>query len=128
MSGVKGRSGRKKLPSTLLDEALQTIDDNFPALIQSLVDLAISEKPGAPQAAQYLLDRRLGRPHQSIDQRIKASLELNADELLSSTEQVRLESAKILDTVSYKLIEGGEDAIQEPGDSAGEGGGETTEA
>jgi len=64
MAGVAGRSGRKKKPSTLVNEALDRVDQHLPELFQSLIDRATQ---GDREAAIYLIDRRLGKPKQHTD-------------------------------------------------------------
>lgn len=76
MSGKPGRSGRRKKPSTLINEALALNDQNFPAIFQIIIDKALK---GDKECAIYLVDRRLGRPHQSIDNRISAKIPVTAE-------------------------------------------------
>lgn len=77
MSGVKGRSGPRKQQSTLVNEALARIDQRLPDIFESLIKKAVE---GDKDAAIYLIDRRLGRPHQSIDQRVKGVILFTADD------------------------------------------------
>ena len=73
MPGVKGRSGRKKVVSTLVNEALKRVDENLPNIFQALIDRA---KNGDREAQIYLIDRRLGKPKQQIDADFKGAVGL----------------------------------------------------
>lgn len=59
MAGKKGRSGRKKLPSTLIKEAEEKLDVRLPGILEMLGDKA---EAGNIEAAKYVVDRRRGRP------------------------------------------------------------------
>lgn len=59
MSGKKGRSGRHKSLGTIMNEALEKIDQSFPELIDKLIEKALE---GNQEAIQYALDRRIGKP------------------------------------------------------------------
>ncbi len=71
MSGKPGRSGRRKAIGKQIDEAIAHLDIELVELIDKLVDKA---KEGDREALIYLIDRRMGRPHQSQDLRIKAAM------------------------------------------------------
>ncbi len=71
MSGKPGRSGRRKAIGKQIDEAIAHLDIELVELIDKLVDKA---KEGDREALIYLIDRRMGRPHQSQDLRIKAGV------------------------------------------------------
>ena len=77
MSGVKGKSGRKKLASTLIAEALEKVEENLPDIIQKLIDKAMQ---GDKDALIYLIDRRLGRPKQETDLRVKGVIAFTAED------------------------------------------------
>lgn len=102
MSGKRGRSGRPRKPSTLVNEGLERVDQRLPELFEKLIDRALE---GDKDCLIYLIDRRLGRPHQSIDQRIKGQVELTADAYLAALRQVRAEIAE----TGVLQITGGED-------------------
>ena len=68
MSGKPGRSGRRKAIGKQIDEAIAHLDIELVTLVDKLVERA---KEGDREALIYLIDRRMGRPHQSIDQRVK---------------------------------------------------------
>lgn len=122
MPGVKGRSGRKKEPRRLVNEALARADKHFPEIYQTLIDKALgsSHTTHCPQCqhefiiqgynpdanvAIYLVDRRLGKPHQSIDQRIKASVLVTADDYELATRLTASMEAKVLEEFTPILIE-----------------------
>ena len=71
MSGKPGRSGRRKAMGKQIDEAIAHLDIELVELIDKLVSKA---KEGDREALIYLIDRRMGRPHQSQDLRIKAAM------------------------------------------------------
>ena len=59
MSGVKGRSGRKKCITNVMKYLEETIDSNWYELVEALVTKA---KDGDREALFYCFDRRLGKP------------------------------------------------------------------
>jgi len=67
MTGVKGRSGRKKAPNTVVQEAIDGVRDDLPAIFEALAEKA---KGGSETAAIYLINRILGMPKQQIDTKI----------------------------------------------------------
>lgn len=71
MSGKPGRSGRRKAMGKQIDEAIAHLDIELVTLVDKLVERA---KEGDREALIYLIDRRMGRPHQSQDLRIKAAM------------------------------------------------------
>uniref|UniRef100_A0A6M3LVE6 Uncharacterized protein n=1 Tax=viral metagenome TaxID=1070528 RepID=A0A6M3LVE6_9ZZZZ len=75
MSGVKGRSGRHKVLSTQIDEAMAIIDQELPAIVLQLVEKA---KEGDRDALIYLIDRRMGKPKQATDLKLEGGEELTA--------------------------------------------------
>ena len=64
MSGVKGRSGRKKSPRDVLRYLTEEIDDNWADLVSKLIDKA---RDGDREALMYCFDRRLGKPKQQTE-------------------------------------------------------------
>ena len=93
MSGKKGRSGPRPSLTTQVNRALEQVDANIEAIFQSLITRALQ---GDKEACIYLIDRRMGRPHQSQDLRVKA-------ERVYSPEELQLMNAPLLD--QSKLIE-----------------------
>ena len=102
MSGVKGRSGPRKSPSKLVNEALAKLDINLPLIFESLIQNALK---GDREAQIYLIDRRMGRPHQSIDQRIKGTFHLSADDYKLAIILPQLEQQRFIE--QQLQIEGG---------------------
>ena len=105
MSGIKGRSGRKKEPNALVNEALALVDQHLPDIFNALITKAtgITKCPNCGQpmvgfgdrdAQIYLIDRRLGRPKQETDLRVKGIIAFTAEdyELLTrpKAEETRL--------------------------------------
>ena len=89
MTGVKGRSGRKRAPTRIVTEALAALCADVPELLEALRNYAMgnpiicehcgkalkARKPD-PDAIIYLIDRAIGRPKQetSIDLKTSASM------------------------------------------------------
>lgn len=95
MSGVKGRSGKRKLPSTIIEEALNRVKtEELPKLLQVLIDKAVG---GDRDSAIYLLDRVLGRPAASIsmDAKVKA-ITFSADDYQACITTVQQEEQQLL--------------------------------
>lgn len=64
MSGVKGRSGPRKSPSTMVNEAMARVDKELPNIFNALINRALE---GDREAQIYLIDRRLGKPKQTTE-------------------------------------------------------------
>jgi len=115
----KPGAGRKKSPTKLLTEALARADQKFPEMYEALQDIALGSNKTVicPDCGReivvygcspdkdvliYLVDRRLGKPHQSIDQRIKAAVLVTADDyemasrLSSAAQQQVIDSIEVL--------------------------------
>ena len=104
MAGVKGRSGRKRVPGKAISMALDRVAErDLPEIIAKLVEKA---KNGDKDCAIYILDRVLGRPHQSIDARIKGDIEVNADKLRLAIEKAAEYQRITLERVVLPQIEG----------------------
>ena len=71
MSGVKGRSGRPRTPGRITKQAHDWLQTRIPLYYEELDKRALN---GDKDCLIYLCDRLLGRPHQSIDQRVKGAL------------------------------------------------------
>ena len=69
MSGVKGKSGRRKLPETIIKETLENAGKDFPKLWAINKELAMS---GDKDALKVYFSYVLGLPTQKIDARVKA--------------------------------------------------------
>jgi len=95
MAGVKGRSGRKPLPSTIIERTLQRAKDkDLPEIIAVLIQKA---KDGDKDCAIYVCDRLLGRPKQEIDARMKAQVvTITPDEYELATRIALAEQQRLL--------------------------------
>lgn len=75
--GARPHSGPKKEPKRLIKEALEKLDTRLPELIDVIY---LSALKGDQKAAQYLIDRRLGRPKETgeivLDVRIATFLDI----------------------------------------------------
>ena len=76
MSGVKGRSGRRKTRKHEIEDAFDSVRGRMPEFFQALADLAVGiyvvtpgkdgepvrayQKPPDKEAATYLIDREYG--------------------------------------------------------------------
>ena len=103
MSGVKGRSGRKKSPRDVLRYLTEQIDDNWGILVNRLIEKASN---GDREALMYCFDRRLGKPKQQADIDIKGEVSVGT-------------LVKLLGMMERDYIEGGSDAIQITGGTEG---------
>lgn len=74
MSGKKGRSGRKKEPTTVIKEALDKLEGDIPQLLASLKERAIEK--GDIVALTYLIDRILGKPTQKSELDLSGEIEI----------------------------------------------------
>lgn len=133
MSGVKGRSGRKKSPSTMVDEALETVDQALPDIFTGLIERAKGLKVAIDQgdviftrepdreAAIYLIDRVLGRPKQAIDQRMTLDVQISPDERMQKLLEVEAEARLLLAPWRAELDAsvGKEDDVQEQREETG---------
>ncbi len=96
MPGVKGRSGRRKQPTSYIKEALNNLTGDIPALLKQLKELALKGNPvicpychkehpgiGKPDkdAIIYLCDRILGKPKQVQEIDITTTIQLSPEQL-----------------------------------------------
>lgn len=81
MAGKKGRSGRRKVASTLINEALERVDQRIPELFNKLVEKGLQ---GDRECLIYLIDRRLGKP------KVQTEVDLTGGELLGAGAVVKL--------------------------------------
>ena len=78
MAGVKGKSGRKRIPS---NEEKEWLESQRAVLLPiAFRILKVKAREGSENAARYIIDRFLGTPHQSIDHRVKAEVIVTPDE------------------------------------------------
>jgi len=72
MAGIKGRSGRRKTPDKLLQEAWDKAAKDYPQLVKTYMQLATD---GMHEALFiYISNRLLGIPKQTIDSNIKGAI------------------------------------------------------
>jgi len=81
MAGRKGRSGRKKVASTLVNEALERVGEHIPELFSKLIEKGLQ---GDRECLIYLIDRRLGKP------KVQTEVDLSGGELLGAGVVVEL--------------------------------------
>ena len=67
--------GRPKTLTTQINEAMEIIDKELPAIITQLVEKA---KEGDREALIYLIDRRMGKPKQATEVEVSGGEELSA--------------------------------------------------
>lgn len=77
MSGQKGRSGRRPQWESLAAGSMQLIERNLSGIFQVLIDKALA---GNAECAIYLVDRKMGRPRQEIDARIRSVISFTPDD------------------------------------------------
>lgn len=126
MSGVKGKSGRKKVPSKQIQEYLESNISRLPELLEALTNKALIkisvvcpkcgeryEIPGAgdKEAAIYIIDRHLGRPHQSQDLRVQTKILFTPDDYELATRVARLEEQKLIEQYSTARENGTPDIV-----------------
>jgi len=93
MAGKPGRSGRPKDPTNTLKYFNEQFDKNSYDLINQLFKLALE---GNKDILTYCFDRRLGRPHQTQDLRVKAQRVFSPEEL-ELINQPLIEERQLLD-------------------------------
>jgi len=98
MAGKKGRSGRRKEIGTLVAEAMNKVDQSLPDIFEKLIERALE---GDKDCLIYLIDRRMGRPHQSIDQRIKGEINITADQIVAAIDGAKRE---YIDYIEPKML------------------------
>jgi len=101
MSGKAGCSGRKRDPTKEVKRMLDKISsDKLPNILWMM---ATKAEAGDKDFAMYLSDRILGRPHQSIDNRVSGKVEMDWGALkcvvIQSMQQVQ-------DSIKGEVIEG----------------------
>lgn len=84
MSGRKGRSGRKKVPSTIVNEILENDAQQLPAYFRKLGELALQ---GDKDVLIYLIDRHLGRPKQATDIKMESQVLIASADALEKVYQ-----------------------------------------
>ena len=122
MAGRKGRSGRKKVPSTIIREMLDRDSENVPLYFQALSHRALVEVPvvcphcnrgfnisggGDREAAIYLIDRHLGKPKASAEIDLSGGESLGIG-MIEQLRQLMIDTQKEVEARHYALQEQGE--------------------
>lgn len=93
MSGQKGRSGKRPMAATQLNDYLADSKNDIPAFLAKLSELALA---GNLDALKYMLDRHLGKAKQSLEITPKAP-SITGDDLVGISEAVRATQDALLD-------------------------------
>ena len=106
MSGKKGRSGRQKRAVELArargkDDALSCVRRRLPEILQVLADKAAA---GDKECAIYCVDRVLGRPRISLDQRMRAEIEIDPDEYMRALQKAQESAKMMLPSLEYEVL------------------------
>ena len=101
MAGVKGKSGRKKSPTTAIKEALDYTIQQLPGLVLVYTDLCKDGKHA--ELFQYLWDRVAGKP--------KAAVEIEGSEKLGMG--LITELFKVLSDRRRELLKEGQIEVKE---------------
>jgi len=109
MSGVAGKSGRKKNISTLVRIAIDSVSQDLPLLFDSLT---LRAKEGDREAAIYLIDRVLGKPKQSTELDIKDKERIGVGFLVELTALI---AASRRDSSQGYMLEEGNYATEQRG-------------
>ena len=86
--------GRPKKRSTIIKEFIMKYPNAYDEMMEILYSLARDKSD--KDAAQYICDRLKGRPHQSIDQRLHAKVEITTLELDQALLEAREYSTRVL--------------------------------
>ena len=91
MSGKKGRSGRQPRAVELArargkDDALSCVRRRLPEILEVIVQKA---EAGDKECAIYCVDRVLGRPRISLDQRLRTEVEISPDDYMRALQKVQ---------------------------------------
>ncbi len=100
MSGKKGRSGRRKVLGTQIDEAMKLLDASLPGLVAKLSELA---EKGDREALIYLIDRRMGKPRQQTELDIKGGSEIASGTMIAMIKLLASERRKLIESEQRQL-------------------------
>ena len=92
---IRRPRGRPKVLKTQIDEALKLLDAELPGLINKLIQLAYDKSDR--DALIYLIDRKMGRPRQEIDSRIKAQIIMSPDDYELATRNIIEAEVKLIE-------------------------------
>jgi len=105
MSGIKGRSGRRKPLGKQIDEAMKRLDAELPDLVAKLI---LKASDGDRDALIYLIDRRMGKPKQSTDIDITGGVELGKTTILEIFRQANEARRRLVEPSTIEYNELGE--------------------
>ena len=107
MTGINGKSGRKKLPTQVLKDRLERLDADIPAIIDVLLDEALGKpivcqfcgretgkKEIDREAGKSLIEMRLGKPMQRSEIDLLARTELSSTQALKMLGQLKIYRAE----------------------------------
>ena len=104
MAGVKGKSGRKRIPGNEEKAWLESQREVLlPIAFRVLRDKA--KKDHSENSAKYIIDRFLGTPHQSIDHRVKAAVLVTPDEYELASRELLEAQARALQLLEGDVID-----------------------
>lgn len=109
MSGVKGRSGRRKNTSTLVREALDYNEAKLPEYLSKLQQLADNSAASVRERMEclfYLINRSQGNPKAQTDLRVKGQFTFTPDDYAQEALIVERERAFIAEHTPKLLKEG----------------------
>jgi len=130
MSGKKGRSGRRKEPTTLMREALERLRGNASELLEELKQAALEStkeitcpackhkhtiaSSGDIQALTYLLDRIYGKAKQSME--VEGTVSLPPDFVRNLLEEAwARHKLSLQPQIEVLEIEGGDNGTEQRG-------------
>jgi hypothetical protein len=109
MSGVKGRSGRRRLPTRIVADAITALSEKVPELLDALEAYAlgapmvcehcgkpIKAKKVDPDAIIYLIDRAIGRPKQESKVELSASISMAPEDYEMAVRAAQMAEIKLL--------------------------------
>jgi hypothetical protein len=104
MSGVKGRSGRRKCPDVLVKEYLdKKLPEQIPAMLDKMIEMALA---GDKDLLIYCSDRYLGRPKISVDNRMSVSVGISPDDRRQALLEARATEVELLSGPKEVIIDG----------------------
>ena len=107
--GVKGRSGRRIKPSTLVNRALEEVDKRLPDIFKALIARAVE---GDREAQIYLIDRRLGKPKQSVE--VTDESDIGSMVIVGLLKLLQAQPVISIDAESVKLLGDSDTSEYEP--------------
>ena len=107
--GKRPGAGRKPTEKTVIKRFKEKYPEAYDVLMEMLYKKG---KAGNTEAAQYVINREKGSPRQSIDQRIRGTVELSAVQRQVAIDEAQEYERSILDTQDIKQI----DNKKNPGD------------